>query len=310
MKLCTFAKNKASSVGIAIGEKIVDLNEACKHIFPQKEKRYWQSIQDLLNDKRVDLENIRYIHKKLEEHAEEVELLSAEKLTFLPPIMNPPKFMCLAGNYIEHIQEGRKEKANPPKDIHVFIKPSGTSILGTGEDIVVKNTVSKLDYELELGFVIGKRGRYIPESEALEHVAGYTIINDISDREYMPSSGKPIHWFAMKAQDGFGPSGPFLLISKGEKHPIDLEMKLRVNGELRQHARTSDMYFNVAQITSRLSEYLTLEVGDMISTGTPAGNGWSRNKFLQEGDVVEAEIERIGILKNTIRFESAVYRSQ
>ena len=234
--------------------------------------------------------------------------LSTIKL--LAPVPRPPKILCLAGNYAAHVREGpRGASASMPVDIHVFTKFPSTGVIGHEEPIVVSSMVTKLDYELELGLVVGKRGRYIPTEKALEHMGGYTVFNDVCDREYMPSASRSIHWFSMKSQDNFAPMGPYLLLAQDVPDPNSLGIKLWVNGELRQDANTSDMVFSVAQVVSRLSDFVTLEVGDVIATGTPAGNGWSRGSFLQDGDVIEAQVEGIGLLRNRVAFEEPTYRA-
>jgi 2-keto-4-pentenoate hydratase/2-oxohepta-3-ene-1,7-dioic acid hydratase in catechol pathway len=233
-----------------------------------------------------------------------------DEVKLLAPVPRPPKILCLAGNYAAHVREGpRGADAALPVDIHVFTKFPGTSAIGHEDPVVVPTTVEKLDYELELGVVIGRRGKYIPADVALDHVGGYTVFNDVCDRAYMPSPERSIHWFAMKSQDNFAPMGPCLLLAQDVPDPNDLEIKLWVNGELRQDASTSDMVFSVAQVVSRLSDFVTLEVGDVIATGTPAGNGWSRGMFLKDGDVVEAQVAGIGLLRNRIVFEEPVYRA-
>jgi len=167
-----------------------------------------------------------------------------------------------------------------------------------------------LDHEIELAVVIGKKGRYIPSERAMDHVAGYTIINDISDREYIvQKETQRVNWFFMKAQDTFAPLGPYLVLKDEIKNPHVLRLRLWVNGELRQDS-SEDMIFMIPEIITQISRFVTLEPGDIIATGTPTGTSFSTKQYLKAGDVVECEIDRIGRLKNFIKLEKPVYRKR
>jgi len=231
----------------------------------------------------------------------------SEESRLLAPLGRPSKIIGLALNYVSHVREERKDAPLPQRPF-LFSKSSGTGIIGPSEDIVVPDTVQKLDYEVELGVVVGKRGRYIPKERAYEHVAGYTVFNDICDRFYLldVKPGQP-DWLGMKAQDSFSVFGPCIETDVGDPH--DLRMTLKVNGEIRQDGRTSDMIFKTPDLIKTISHLVTLEPGDIIATGTCAGNAmtWG-GKWLKEGDIIEAEIERIGVLKNRVRFEKPEYR--
>jgi len=315
-RLCTFKADEKVRLGIVMDQAVADLNLAYALSGNSASESTWPTMIDFLSGGEANIKAAKKVEKFLAEKRDDIRgsgnergLFPLDTIKFLATIPKPPKFLCLAGNYMAHLQEGRKgTAAPPPEDIHVFTKFPGTSVIGNEDPIIVPSTIEKLDYELEIGIVIGQRGRYIPVEKAIDHIGGYTVVNDVSDRSYMPSPNKSIHWFAMKAQDNFGPIGPCLLLADDVPHPVDLSMKLWVNGELRQDARTSQMIFNPAQVVSRLSELITLEVGDVIATGTPAGNGWSRSMFLKDRDIIEAEIENIGRLRNKVVFEEPVYR--
>ena len=216
------------------------------------------------------------------------------------PITHPPKnIICLAVNYPDHAQEGGRP---PPENPVLFTKP-WTSIVGTEDSVIYPKNSSKLDYEAELAVVMGKKGRRIPEDEAYDYVAGYTIMNDISERDIQ---FKDRQFFRGKGFDTFAPMGPYLVTKDEISDPQNLKIQLRVNGELRQDGSTMNMIFKIPHIISFISDSITLEPGDVISTGTPGGVGIYAKpepRLLKPGDVVEAEIESIGILKNFIKEE-------
>ena len=165
---------------------------------------------------------------------------------------------------------------------------------------MIPNDASQIDYEVELGVVIGKGGRNIPQDSALEHVGGYTVFNDISARDFQYRDGQ---WFRGKSFDTFAPMGPVLTLPDQLPDPQNLKLRLRLNGETRQDSSTAKMVFTVAELIADISNVLTLEPGDVIATGTPSGVGFVAKPkpiFLQVGDVVEAEIEGIGILRNPV----------
>jgi 2-keto-4-pentenoate hydratase/2-oxohepta-3-ene-1,7-dioic acid hydratase in catechol pathway len=216
------------------------------------------------------------------------------------PITKPPKnIFCLAVNYPDHAKEGGRE---PPKNPVLFTKP-WTSIIGTEDSVIYPRIARKLDYEAELAVVIGKMGRRISENESYNYVSGYTILNDISEREIQFNDKQ---FFRAKSFDTFAPMGPCLVTRDEIPDPHNLKIQLKVNGETRQNGNTKNMIFKIPFIISFISEAITLEPGDIISTGTPSGVGiYSKPepRLLRPGDVVEAKIESIGILRNYIKAE-------
>jgi len=217
------------------------------------------------------------------------------------PIPHPPKnIICLAVNYPDHAQEGGRP---PPENPVLFTKP-WTSIVGTEDPVIYPKNTLKLDYEAELAVVMGRKGRRIPEDEAYDYVAGYTILNDISERDIQ---FKDRQFFRGKGFDTFAPMGPHLVTKDEIPDPQNLKIQLRVNGEVRQNGSTMNMIFKIPYIISFISDSITLEPGDIISTGTPGGVGIYAKpepRLLKPGDVVEAEIESIGILRNYIKEEA------
>ncbi|WXG44981.1 MAG: fumarylacetoacetate hydrolase family protein [Promethearchaeati archaeon SRVP18_Atabeyarchaeia-1] len=216
------------------------------------------------------------------------------------PITKPPKnIICLAVNYPDHAKEGGRE---PPKNPVLFTKP-WTAIVGTEDEIIYPKTATKLDYEAELAVVIGKKGRKIPEKEAYSYIAGYTVLNDISEREMQFNDRQ---FFRAKSFDTFAPMGPYLVTKDQIPDPQNLKIQLRVNGEVRQNGSTKSMIFKIPFIINFISDAITLEPGDVISTGTPSGVGIyakPKPRLLEPGDVVEAEVESIGVLRNPIKAE-------
>ncbi len=221
----------------------------------------------------------------------------------LAPIPRPRKnIVCLGWNYFDHAKESAAaggRVAEIPEHPVVFTK-SVTSVNGPYADIPAQPEVTQqLDWEVELGVIIGSGGRSISEARALEHVFGYTVINDISARDVQ---FRHKQYFLGKSLDGACPMGPWLVTSDEIADPQNLQLRSWVNGELKQQANTRDMIFSVARTISILSHGMTLEPGDIIATGTPAGVGFARTppQFMKAGDVVECEVAGIGRIKNRI----------
>jgi 2-keto-4-pentenoate hydratase/2-oxohepta-3-ene-1,7-dioic acid hydratase in catechol pathway len=231
-------------------------------------------------------------------------------LKLAAPITDPGKILALAGNYREHIRESREQqistdKANKVPD--VFMKPA-TCIIGTGEPIVLPGPIcTSVDYEGELGVVIGKACHYVRAEDALDCVAGYVNINDVSGRklnidvprEITPRTGY-FDWLNGKWFDTFAPIGPYLVLKDEIPDPQVLDLELRVNGQVRQKSNTGEMIFSVAEAVAWISQFMTLEPGDIIATGTPEGVGVTTGTFLKAGDVVELEISGLGLLRNQV----------
>lgn len=212
----------------------------------------------------------------------------------LAPIPRPAKnIFCLGRNYAEHAAE--RGSAAPTIPVY-FTKPA-TTVIGPDADIVYHRCTKELDYEVELAAVIGTAGRNIPQEGALGHVFGYTIMNDVTARDLQKAH---MQWFKGKSLDTFGPLGPAVVTADEVPDPQRLQVTLRVNGQVRQSAGTDTMIFDVATCIAVLSEGLTLEAGDIIATGTPAGVGAATNGLLRVGDLVEAEVTGLGVLRNRV----------
>jgi 2-keto-4-pentenoate hydratase/2-oxohepta-3-ene-1,7-dioic acid hydratase in catechol pathway len=218
------------------------------------------------------------------------EVDDAAALEWLPPC-EPTKIVCVGLNYVEHVRESltvAPEHREVPAEPLLFLKPPSAA-LGSGATIRYPRGVTRLDPEGELAVVIGRRARGVTESDALAHVAGLTCFNDVSARNYQKSDGQ---WARAKGFDTFAPFGPCIALGAD---PSDRALELRVNGEARQRARTSGMHFKVPLLVSHISRIMTLEPGDVIATGTPAGIA-----PIVPGDRVEVEIEGVGVLVNTV----------
>ena len=218
----------------------------------------------------------------------------------LAPVPRPEKIFCIGLNYSDHARETGKE---PPPEPVVFSK-FVTAIRAHGDPIVLPRLSNTVDYEAELVAIIGIGGRHIAKDKALEHVAGYTCGHDVSARDWQTQ--KPGgQWLLGKSFDSFAPLGPHLVTADDVGNAGDLAISLRLNGNLMQNSRTSQLIFGVAQLVSYISGVCTLSPGDLIFTGTPSGVGVARKPpiYLQPGDVVEVEIEQIGILRNPVTGE-------
>lgn len=220
------------------------------------------------------------------------------------PIMRPRKnIFCVGWNYLEHFNEGaatRKVQVELP-DRPTFFTKAPTSANGPFADVPLHTGVTgKLDWEVELGIVIGRRGINIPAASAMDHIYGYTAINDVSAREVQRQHGQ--QWFKGKSLDGSCPMGPWLATRDEIADPGALDLVCRVNGVVKQQSNTKHMYFKIPRIIEELSAGLTLEAGDVICTGTPSGVGHARTppEFMQPGDVMETYVEGIGTMRNRI----------
>ena len=217
--------------------------------------------------------------------------------TLLAPISNPPKIICLAFNYIDHAEE---QKMNPSEDPVIVMKPR-TTLTGTNSEICSPSFVEKLDYEVELALVIGKTCKNIDESQAMDAIFGYMILNDVSARGIQFQDKQ---FTRAKGFDTFAPCGPWISTADEIPNPQNLKMTTKINGELRQNSSTSKMFIKIPSIVSKLSKVMTLEKGDIISTGTPKGVVLNNPdlEFLKNGDKIEMEIEKLGKLENTVKF--------
>ncbi|MBA0908109.1 MAG: fumarylacetoacetate hydrolase family protein [Nitrosarchaeum sp.] len=287
MKIARFFHENNETYGFVKGDKVATKNE----ITYQTGVPIPQGIKDFLFDGWYD------------EIKDQLHTLpykeNISKFKFLSPIPNPNKIICLAFNYVDHAKE---QNLTSPDDPAIIFKPR-TSLIGTESDIICPNFVTQLDYEVELALIIGKNCKNINEEQAKDAIFGYMILNDVSARDIQ---FKDKQFTRGKSFDTFAPSGPWITTADEIEDPQNLKLITKINGEIRQNSSTSNMFIKIPEIVSKLSKVMTLEKGDIISTGTPAGVMLNKPNavFLKNGDIIEMEIEKLGNLKNTIKFVS------
>lgn len=227
--------------------------------------------------------------------ADQQDGIAVAEVELGPPVPDPEKIICLGLNYSDHAAEA----GLPPPSAPMFFAKYANSLIGPDSEIVPPSTTEKVDYEAELAVVVGTPGRNIAVPDALGHVAGVMALNDVSARDLQLANNL---WTGGKAIDTFAPCGPALVTLDELDDIQDLRLRTRVNGALMQDGNTKSMIFSVAEVIAFLSTIMTLEAGDIIATGTPAGVGQSRNPplYLKPGDVVETELEKVGTLRNTV----------
>jgi 2-keto-4-pentenoate hydratase/2-oxohepta-3-ene-1,7-dioic acid hydratase in catechol pathway len=306
MKLAVFSTNGAQAVGVVMGEDVLNLTSAWPVFMGRGEGPPPVSLVDLLGRDGFLTRLAGLSDPDTRKHTHRLADVSLH-----PPLAQCGKLICVASNYAAHIAEAGLQV---PSDRHaftpwLFLKPC-TSIIGPGAPIPIPRRGQAIDWEIELGAVIGRPGRYIPAEQALEHVGGYTILNDISERHFTVPAGRQARdwdkffdWLHGKWFDGFAPMGPWLVTADEIPDPQALTMELRVNGRVRQHGSTQQMIYSVAELVAFASSIMTLLPGDVIATGTPQGVGSATNDCLKPGDVVECAVERIGTMVNPVRAE-------
>lgn len=286
MKLATVAWNGSSSAALIVGDGVAPI-------------RNLQGRDDALDVASL----IREPLDSSEIESLETMLQPLENQRLLPPILRPPKnLLCVGKNYVEHVEEGAKAegvRAEMPKAPIWFSKPH-TALVGCGADVVCDESfTNELDYEGELAVVIGHGGRSIASQNALDHVFGYTILNDLTARDVQQSRNQ---WFKGKSADTYAPLGPVLVTADEIPDYRALSVRTIVDGEVRQEDGTANMIFDVPTLLSDISRGLTLEPGDVIGTGTPSGVAWGTDgaRYLKPGNVVSIELQGIGTLWNRI----------
>lgn len=284
MKLMMFQQNGENRLGVVDGETVFDLS-ACGAVLPETLHALIESGPDAV---AAIAEAIKT--------APETAKLALGDLTPALPLSRPGKFICVGLNYVLHAKEGGHDIPTYPS---LFVRWP-TSLVAAEAPVVRPKVSDQLDYEGELAIIVGKGGRHIPEDKALDHVFGYTIFNDVSVRAYQR---KTAQWTPGKNFDGTGPLGP-VVVTPDDLPPgaSGLRITTRVNGETRQDSNTADMIFPTQKIIAILSEFMTLEAGDVIATGTPSGVAHAMKPpgWMKAGDRVEVEIEGIGVLSNPV----------
>ncbi|MFC4597679.1 fumarylacetoacetate hydrolase family protein [Cohnella hongkongensis] len=295
MKLCNVKIDGTVKLGIGREKDIVLVERALKH-FPADGLA--ANLSDLLAGGEESVRKLDDYRRNLLEFGTLPDgcAIETDKAEFAPCVTNPGKLICIGLNYIKHAEESGLPVPVTP----VVFSKFGNALAAHGDPIPLHGQVSgEVDYEAELGIVIGRRAKNVSRAEALSHVFGYCCVNDLSARDLQMRTSQ---WLLGKTLDLFCPIGPYLVTSDEVGNPNDLTIRCEVNGEVRQHSHTSDMVFPCDEIVSYLSRYMTLEPGDVIMTGTPEGVmfGYPEDKrvWLADGDVVTVEIEKLGRLTN------------
>jgi 2-keto-4-pentenoate hydratase/2-oxohepta-3-ene-1,7-dioic acid hydratase in catechol pathway len=283
--------NEPVHPGIVIGQKVLPLARVisvAEAVDPQNVE-----IPEDIYELVASLPAIETMVKKLIKAKLLDHIWQEVGVTLCAPIARPNRLLCIGLNYLEHAKESDKENLT---DEPVLFQKASTAVIGSGQAIRIPSWAERVDFEGELGVVIGLAGKDIGEKDALKHVAGYTIVNDVTERTMQKrDTARSLPWFRSKSLDTFAPMGPCIVTASEIKDPQNLIIRTEVNGEVRQEDSTKNMIHSVAEIISKLSHYFALEPGDVIATGTPSGVGQ-----IKPGDTVSITIPEIGTLSNPV----------
>lgn len=300
MKLISYRKDGQEGIGVVVDERVVDINAGWATLLGGSGTLAHDMVH-LLELGEGALRAVREVlhtyQQRLTSNPAEAQAVSfpLSEVTYRPPVTRPQKILAIGANYRAHCAESGMPI--PQKPI-VFVKVT-SALIAHGEAIVYPRITQELDYEGELAVVIGKRARHVPEGDAMQYIAGYTIMNDVSARDLQRTEGQ---WSRAKGCDTFAPCGPWLVTADEIADPHHLALETRVNGEVRQQANTGDMVFPIPFLIAYITSAMTLLPGDIITTGTPAGVGVYRQPrgLLKPGDEVAIRIEKIGELRNPV----------
>jgi 2-keto-4-pentenoate hydratase/2-oxohepta-3-ene-1,7-dioic acid hydratase in catechol pathway len=295
LKLVTFIFNDSNRFGVKTNQGIMDVEEALQ-LLPTTGVP--TDVHQVIDGGKVAVEVLQtYVDKFLRSpfvNSSQV-MIDETKITYAPCVTRPNKIICVGLNYRKHAEETN----SPIPQYPILFNKFNNTLNGHGQDVELPRASVKVDYEVELALVIGKKTKYVTRENALDHVFGYCNVNDISARDLQLRTQQ---WLLGKTCDGFSPLGPYLVTADEVGNPNQLELKCTVNGEVRQHSNTSDMIFPCDEIISYISQHFTLEPGDVILTGTPEGVviGYPVEKqvYLKHGDIVTIEVEKLGTLTN------------
>lgn len=296
MRLISYRKDGAEGIGVRVDDGVVDLGAA------QVARGARELPSEMVALLALGEEGLAEVAAARDFAAGRGDLL-VEDYELLPVVPRPPKVICVARNYGAHAKEANLDVLEYP---NLFIR-FPRSLIAAGEPILVPEVSEQVDWEAELAVIIGRPGKHVTQEEALDHVAGYALFNDVSVRDWQLRV-KGGQFGAGKNFDGSGPFGPDLVTKDEVGDPSDLAISLAVNGETKQESTTAEMIFSVPVLIEFITKFTTLEPGDVIATGTPSGVGHFRQppEYLRAGDVVEMEIERVGRQSNPVAAEAAV----
>ncbi len=279
MKLVSFIRNGATHIGALVGGGIVDLNEAVPGL-PTDMNAFLAGGAANLSKAKAALGGAT---------------IPMSSVKLLSPVPKPGKFICIGLNYKDHAEETN----SPLPAFPIIFAKYDNAVIAHGDTIILPKVSTQPDYEAELGFVIGKTAKNVSEADALSYVAGYLPVNDVSARDYQSRTSQ---WTMGKTFDTFGPMGPALTTADEVADPHNLSIKLTIGDETLQNSNTSQLIFKIPALIASISEVMTLNPGDVISTGTPPGVGMARKpqRWLKDGDVCSITIEGLGTLTNPV----------
>ncbi len=291
MKLLTYEVQELHKLGVQTDEGIIDIQATAEKTGISEVET---DIMAVIAGGEQAINQLSNLLKQAEE-ANTVVYVNSENLVWGPSVTRPHKIICVGLNYRKHADETNA----PYPEFPILFNKFDNTLTGHNSEIPVPKVTEKLDYEVELAIVIGKKAKNVNEADALDYVFGYSTANDLSARDLQMRTPQ---WMLGKIGDKFSPMGPYLVTADEVGDPNDLKLKTIVNGEVKQDSNTSDMIFNCAEIVSYISQYLTLEPGDVILTGTPEGVVLGlpedQQRYIQPGDVITCEIEKLGALTN------------
>jgi 2-keto-4-pentenoate hydratase/2-oxohepta-3-ene-1,7-dioic acid hydratase in catechol pathway len=294
MRLVTYESNGAWRAGVIVDENIIDATVAAIAADIDFDGDSVSNRQIIRLDARRQAALERAALDIADAHPSDLAVFPIETARLGPPIPDPDKIICLGLNYKSHAEEAGFK----PSEVPILFAKYRNALTGPNSPILLPNLSNEIDYEAELAVVIGKHCKNVSAENALNHVAGYMAFHDVSARDLQFRAGQ---WLSGKSLDTFAPCGPALVMDE-INDPQNLNIATRVNGQTLQQSNTKQMIFSVAEIIAYISQLMTLEAGDIIATGTPEGVGFKRNPpiFLKDGDVVEVEVEGIGVLRNPV----------
>jgi 2-keto-4-pentenoate hydratase/2-oxohepta-3-ene-1,7-dioic acid hydratase in catechol pathway len=294
MRLVTYELDGNWRAGIIVDEDVVDASIAATAADIDFDSEWVSNRQIIQLNKKQQSKLERAAWNIANARNSDLAVFPIEHARLGPPIPDPDKIICLGLNYKSHAEEAGFK----PPEVPILFAKYRNALTGPTSPIVLPKLSQEIDYEGELAVVIGKRGKDILVENALEHVAGYMALHDVSARDLQFRAGQ---WLSGKTLDTFAPCGPSLVIGEIDD-PQNLNIATRINGKTLQQSNTRHMIFSVAETIAYISQLMTLEAGDIIATGTPEGVGFKRTPpiFLKDGDIVEVEVEKIGILRNPV----------
>ncbi len=302
MKLCSFLKDGKASLGMLCGNRVLNLTSAARH--PDSNLGRLSHAGDATPLWRpATRKALEAAHQSISAHGIPSEwepyCEDPDTCNWLPPVHEPEKIICIGLNYRDHAAESGMELPKEP----VFFNKYNNALVGASGPVILPSNSSQVDYEAELAVVIGRPAKRVAPERASDCIAGYTILHDVSARDWQFRTGQ---WVAGKTFDTFAPCGPYLVTPDEITDPHALEIKLSLNGTVMQNSNTRNLIFRIPVLIGYLSSIFTLQPGDIISTGTPPGVGFARRPqvFLRDGDLVEISVQNVGVMKHRCAVEN------